>query len=154
MLAPEPTTQERGAKVPAIIIGVTTDVRKRSNMNKREFLTMVASGEFNNSIMEYATEALAKMDESNRRKKIVAQAKQALKEAERAPIRRALFDAISETGKTAAQLIEETGKDLKPQAIPSLLKPLIESGEVVKTEVKIEGRKLRGYALPAPKNEA
>ena len=77
------------------------------------------------------------------------EAKKALeKEAERAPIRDAIMAVMTTEPKTATTLIAEAGVEIKPQAIPSLLRGLCEEGIVVKTEVKVTGKgKQRGYAL-------
>jgi len=45
-------------------------------------------------------------------------------------------------------LIDEAGLELKPQSVPSLLKPLVEAGQIVKVDVKIKGKGTqRGYVL-------
>ena len=72
-----------------------------------------------------------------------------MKEAEKAPIREAIFAVIATEAKTASDLIAEAGVDIKPQAIPSLLKPLVDEGKVIKTDIKVKGKgTVRGYALP------
>ena len=53
---------------------------------------------------------------------------------------------ITEEPKTATTLIAEAGVELKPQAIPSLLKALVAEGVIAKTEVKVTGKgKQVGY---------
>ena len=69
-------------------------------------------------------------------------------QAEKAPIRDALFAVMdTEEGKTASMLIEEAGlEDVKPASVPSLLRPLVESGLVAKVDVKVTGKGTqRGY---------
>ena len=110
-------------------------------MTLRVFYAAVEAREITDEIVDFAKERIEKMDAELK----AAQEKRAEKAAEKAPIREAILACITEDAKTATTLIEESGQDIKPQAIPSLLKPLIEEGVVVKTDVKIEGKKLRGY---------
>ena len=110
-------------------------------MTLREFYEGVEAGKITDEVVAVAKERREKMDAELK----AAQEKRAEKAAEKAPIREAILACITENAKTATTLIEESGQDIKPQAIPSLLKPLIEEGTVVKTDVKIEGKKLRGY---------
>ena len=61
---------------------------------------------------------------------------------------RACWIICKATLSTATTLIAEAGVEIKPQAIPSLLKGLVEDGTVVKSDVKVVGKgKQRGYAL-------
>ena len=110
-------------------------------MTLREFYEAVEAGKITDEVVAVAKERREKMDAELK----AAQEKRAEKAAEKAPIREAILACITKDAKTATTLIEESGQDIKPQAIPSLLKPLIEEGTVVKTDVKIDGKKLRGY---------
>lgn len=116
-------------------------------MTNREFYTAIVNANVSEEITAFAQEAIAKLDHTNELRK-VATAKKALeKEAERAPIREAIVNCINETPKTATTLIAEAGVEVKPQAIPSLLKALIEDGTVVKSEIKVPKKgKQVGYA--------
>ena len=91
---------------------------------------------------------LEKIDAQNaaRREKVAEKA--AEKQAEKAPIREALFNVMggSDNPKTASMLIEEAGLEIKPASVPSLMRPLVESGMVLKVDVKIPGKgNQRGY---------
>lgn len=117
-------------------------------MTQRDFLTKVAAGEMNDEIMGYAAEAITKMDAANAARREKMAEKSAAKEAEKAPIREAIVACIGAEPKTATTLIAEAGVDIKPQAIPSLLKGLVETGQLVKVDVKVKGKGTqKGYQL-------
>ena len=109
-------------------------------MTSREFYTAIINANINDELTSFATEAIEKLDHTNETRK-AATAKKALeKEAERVPIREAIVACITNEPKTATTLIAEAGVEIKPQAIPSLLKAMVESGEIVKSEVKVTGK--------------
>ena len=90
--------------------------------------------------------ALAKLDASNEKRKAASALKAAEKQAEKAPIRNALLEVLNDEPATATELIAAAGLDIKPASVPSLLRPFVESGDVVKVEKKIEGKgKQRAY---------
>lgn len=93
--------------------------------------------------------ALEKMDAQAEARRAKSAEKAAAKQAEKAPIRDALFAAMgdAENPMTASMLIEAAGlEDVKPTSVPSLLRPLVESGMVAKVDVKITGKGTqRGY---------
>jgi hypothetical protein len=91
---------------------------------------------------------IAKLDATNEKRKAASALKAAEKQAEKAPIREALFAVMNgeEAPRTASMLIEAAGLDIKPASVPSLLKPFVESGEIVKVDMKIKGKGTqRGY---------
>lgn len=117
-------------------------------MTQREFLENVAQGIMNDEMIAYAIERLTALDTTNEKRREVNSVKRAEKEAERAPIREAVMAVITSEPKTATTLIAEAGVEIKPQAMPSLLKSAIEAGTVVKADVKVKGKGTqRGYAL-------
>ena len=123
--------------------------RKRYFMTNREFYTAISTGEMNDELMAKATELIEKMNETNaKRAQKVLEKKQAA-EDEKAPIRKALLDAMGDEGMTASQLIEAAGltDEVKVASVPSLLKPFVLDGTVEKVDVKVEGKKgpQRGY---------
>jgi hypothetical protein len=67
--------------------------------------------------------------------------KRAEKNAEKAPIRDAIFAVITEEPKTATTLIAEAEVEIKPQAIPALLKGLVDEGVITKENIKVAGAK-------------
>lgn len=119
-------------------------------MTEREFYTAVIEANINDELTGFATKGIEKIDKANEARKVKTAEKAVAKEVEKAPIREAIFAVITTgEGKTASDLIAEAGVDVKPQAIPSLLKPLIEAGKVIKTDIKVKGKgAVRGYALP------
>ena len=118
-------------------------------MTQSEFYTAVIEANINEELVAFAAEAIAKLDKTNEARKVKTAEKAAEKEALKAPIREAIYAVIGAEGKTASTLIEEAGVEVKPQAIPSLLKPLIEEGKVIKTDIPVKGKgKVRGYAKP------
>lgn len=119
-----------------------------TNMLKREFYEAVANGITNDEVKTAAREALEQLNHSNELRRAAAAKKAVEKEAERAPIRQAIVNVLTKDPKTASMLIEEAGVEIKPQAIPSLLKGMVEDGTVAKTKVKIKGKGEQvGYIL-------
>ena len=117
-------------------------------MTQREFLENVANGIMNEEMTTFATERLTAMDTANEKRREANSVKRAEKEAEKAPIREAVMAVITSEPKTATTLIAEAGVEIKPQAIPSLLKTEVEAGRVLKVDVKVKGKGTqRGYQL-------
>lgn len=117
-------------------------------MLKREFYEAVANGITNDEVKTAAREALEQLNHSNELRRAAAAKKAVEKEAERAPIRQAIMNVLTKDPKTASMLIEEAGVEIKPQAIPSLLKGMVEDGTVAKTKIKIKGKGEQvGYIL-------
>ena len=116
-------------------------------MTNREFFQSVANlDSIPSELVEFANEAIAKLDHTNENRKAANAKKAAEKQAEKAPIREALLAVIGSEPMTATALIEAAGLDIKPASVPSLLRPFVESGEVVKVDVKVTGKGTqRGY---------
>ena len=117
-------------------------------MTNREFFEAVANAQINDELTTFATEAIEKLNHTNELRKVATAKKAVEKEAERAPIREALVAAITAEPKTATTLIADAGLEIKPQAVPALLRALVEDGTIVKTEIKVKGKgKQVGYTL-------
>lgn len=121
-------------------------------MTKREFLNTIATAEnLPAELIEFAAHKLEEMDASNEKSRAKAAEKRAAKDAEKEPIRNAIMDVMTNEPQTATMLIEAAGlaETVKPQSIPSLLKPFVEAGTLEKVDVKIEGKKgtQKGYKL-------
>lgn len=118
-------------------------------MTNREFYVAIASLEnIPAELVEFASESIAKLDHTNEVRKAKNAEKAAEKQAEKAPIREALLAVMGnkENPMTATMLIEAAGLEIKPASVPSLLRPLVESGVVAKTEIKVPGKGTqRGY---------
>lgn len=116
-------------------------------MTRRDFFKAIIEANMNDEINEFARDALAQMDKTNEKRRATMAEKAVEKAAEKAPLREAIVACLTDEPKTATMLIAEAGVEMKPQAIPSLLKGLVEDGTVVKGEVKIKGKgKQVGYA--------
>ncbi len=116
-------------------------------MTNREFYSKIASmTNIDAELVEFASDAIAKLDATNEKRKAASAVKAAEKQAEKAPIREALIAVLNDEPATATELIAAAGLDIKPASVPSLLRPFVESGYVVKVEKKIEGKgKQRAY---------
>ena len=93
---------------------------------------------------------LAKMDAQSDARRAKQAEKAAEKQAAKAPLRDALLEVMgdAENPKTASMLIADAGLEetVKPASVPSLMRPLVESGIVGKVDVKIAGKGTqRGY---------
>lgn len=118
-------------------------------MTQREFYQAVIEANINEELVAFAQAGIEKLDKTNAKRVEKTAEKAAEKEAIKAPIREAIYAVITAEPKTASTLIEEAGVEIKPQAIPSLLKPLVEAGKVVKADIKVKGKgTVRGYVLP------
>ena len=116
-------------------------------MTNREFYSKIASmTNIDAELVEFAADAIAKLDATNEKRKAASAVKAAEKQAEKAPIRNALLAVLNDEPATATELIVAAGLDIKPASVPSLLRPFVESGDVVKVDKKIEGKgKQRAY---------
>lgn len=124
-------------------------------MTNREFYQEIINANINDELTEFATASIEKLDHTNSLRKAATAKKAKEREAERAPIRNAIMAIMTTEPKTATTLIAESGVEIKPQAMPSLLKGLVEDGTVVKSDVKVTGKgKQRGYSLAIEINEA
>lgn len=97
-----------------------------------------------------AADQLVKMESADATRRAKAAEKAAEKQAAKAPIRDALLAVMgdAENPMTATMLIEAAGlaDSVKPASVPSLMKPLVESGIVLKVDVKVTGKGTqRGY---------
>ena len=117
-------------------------------MTKREMYVAVVEGNVTEEIVEAFAAEIEKLDAANAAHRAKAAEKAVEKEAERAPIRDAIMAVMTNELKTASTLIADAGVEIKPQAIPSLLKGLVEDGTIVKSDVKVAGKGTqKGYAL-------
>lgn len=120
-------------------------------MTNREFYAKIAAlTNVDSELVEFAADSLAKMDAQATARRAKQAEKAAEKQAEKAPLRDALLEVMgdAEEPKTASMLIEEAGltDTVKPASVPSLLRPLVEAGLVLKVDVKVTGKGTqRGY---------
>ena len=121
-------------------------------MTKREFLNTIATAEnLPAELVEFAAHELEVMNAANEKNRAKAAEKRAAKDAEKGTYRHALMDDMTNEPQTATMLIDAAGltDTVKPQSVPSLLKPLIEAGTLEKVDVKIPEKKgtQKGYKL-------
>ena len=120
-------------------------------MTTREFYTEISKlTNVDSELVEFAAAAIEKMDAQSDARRAKQAEKAAEKQAAKAPIRDALLMAMdfAENPKTASMLIADAGLEetVKPASVPSLMRPLVESGIVGKVDVKIAGKGTqRGY---------
>ena len=120
-------------------------------MKTREFYSKIAAlTNIDAELVEFAADAIQKLDAQNDSRRLKAAEKAAEKQAAKAPLRDALFEVMGDVNepKTASMLIEEAGlsETVKPASVPSLLRPLVECGMVLKVDVKIPSKGTqRGY---------
>ena len=117
-------------------------------MTNREIYKNILSlidGEGEVDVMELRAatiDAIARLDATNEKRKAASALKAAEKQAEKEPIREALLAVMGgeDAPMTASMLIEAAELDIKPASVPSLMRPLVEAGRVVKVDMKIPGK--------------
>lgn len=116
-------------------------------MTNREFYTNIANGTITEAEKEFALAAIAKMDETNEKRK-----NKPSKTAEaNAPILASLTNALTSDPQTAADLAVAVG--VSTQKASSLLRQLVTSGVAVSTDIKVPKKgTCKGYTL-APVGE-
>lgn len=117
-------------------------------MTNREFFTAIANAEnLPAELVEFATNAIAKMDATNEARKNKP-SKTAL---ENAPIIEALTNALTADPQTAADLATAVG--ISTQKASSLLRQIVASGVAVASDIKVPKKgACKGYSL-APVDE-
>ena len=117
----------------------------------RDFLTLVSNGTINDEVKAFAKEQIAKLDEKNEKRKV---SKSALAhKSENEDFKNAILAALAD-GKVwiAATLADKLG--VSTQKISALAKQLVETKQIVASEVKIPNKgKVKGYALPTTEGE-
>ena len=111
-------------------------------MTNREFYTNIANGTITEAEKEFALAAIAKMDETNEKRKNKP-SKTAL---ENAPIIEALTNALTSDPQTAADLASVVG--ISTQKASSLLRQIVTAGVAVSTDIKVPKKgTCKGYSL-------
>ena len=117
-------------------------------MTKREFYTNIANGTITDAEKEMALAEIAKMDETNEKRKNKTSPKDAEKAAADAVIRENIFALITSDPQTAAGLGAQAGVST-PKA-PAELRKLVDDGRVQKTDIKVPKKgTCKGYFIPA-----
>ena len=116
-------------------------------MTNREFYTNIANGNITEAEKEFALAAIAKMDETNEKRKN----KPSKTAVENAPVIEALTNALTSDPQTAADLGAQVG--ISTQKASSLLRQIVAAGAAVATDIKVPKKgTCKGYAL-APVGE-
>ena len=112
-------------------------------MTNREFFTAIANAEsLSAELVEFATNAIAKMDETNEKRKN----KPSKTAIENAPIIEALTNALTSDPQTASDLAVAVG--ISTQKASSLLRQIVASGVAVATDIKVPKKgTCKGYTL-------
>ena len=117
-------------------------------MTNREFYTNIANGNVTEAEKEFALAAIAKMDETNEKRKNKTSPKEAEKAAADAKVREEIFALITADPQTAADLGAQVGVST-PKATAELRK-LVNDGRVSKTDIKVPKKgTCKGYFIPA-----
>lgn len=111
-------------------------------MTNREFLTAVSTNAITEDVINYASEAIAKLDAANeKRKNKVSKTAEA-----NAPIVASLTGLLTSEPQTAADLAAAVG--ISTQKASSLLRQIVASGVAIATDVKIPKKgTCKGYSL-------
>ena len=111
-------------------------------MTNREFYTNIANGIITDAEKGFALAAIAKMDETNEKRKN----KPSKKAEENAPVIEALTNALTSDPQTAADLAVAVG--ISTQKASSLLRQIVASGVAVATDIKVPKKgTCKGYSL-------
>lgn len=117
-------------------------------MTNREFYTNIANGTITEAEKEFALAAIAKMDETNEKRKNKTSPKDAEKAAADAVVRENIFALLTADPQTAADLGAQVGVST-PKATAELRK-LVADGRVSKTDIKVPKKgTCKGYFIPA-----
>ncbi len=117
-------------------------------MTNREFYTNIANGNVTDAEKEFALAAIAKMDETNEKRKTKTSPKDKEKAEADAKVRAEIFALITADPQTAADLGAQVGVST-PKATAELRK-LVADGRVEKTDIKVPKKgTCKGYFIPA-----
>lgn len=116
-------------------------------MTNREFLTAIAnSTSLSSDLTEFATEQIAKMDARNEARK--ASSKPSKTAIANEPIKASIMAFLSQQSEPVIACTVAEGVGISTAKASSLLRQLVESGKVVKSEVKIPKKgKTATYAV-------
>ena len=122
-------------------------------MTNREFYTNIANGNVTEAEKEFALAAIAKLDETNEKRKNKTSPKEQEKAEADAKVRAEIFALITNDPQTAADLGAQVGVST-PKASAELRK-LVAEGKVVATDIKVPKKgTCKGYALAPVETDA
>ena len=115
-------------------------------MTNREFYTNIANGNITEAEKEFALAAIAKMDETNEKRKNKVSPKEAEKQAEMAVLRESIFAVITNDPQTEADIAAQVG--VTGAKARAQLRKLVAEGKIVSTDIKVPKKgTCKGYSL-------
>ena len=128
---------------------LTTKRRERGKtMTNREFYTNIANGNITEAEKEFALAAIAKMDETNEKRKNKTSPKDAEKAAADAVIRENVFNVLTADPQTEGDIAAQVG--VTGAKARAELRKLVDEGRVAKTDIKVPKKgTCKGYFIPA-----
>lgn len=117
-------------------------------MTNREFYTNIANGNVTDAEKEFALAAIAKMDETNEKRKNKTSPKEAEKAAADAVIRENVFNVLTADPQTEGDIATQVG--ITGAKARAELRKLVDEGRVSKIDIKVPKKgTCKGYFLPA-----
>lgn len=115
-------------------------------MTNREFFTNIANGTITEAEKEHALAAIAKLDETNEKRKNKTSPKEAEKAAADAVIRDAIYATLTDAPQLEADIAAAVG--VSGAKARAELRKLVDAGMVAKTDVKVPKKGVcKGYSL-------
>lgn len=116
-------------------------------MTNREFYTNIVNGTVTEAEKEFALAAIAKMDETNEKRKNKTSPKDAEKAAADAVVRENIFALLTADPQTAANLGVKVG--VSTSKATAELRKLVAEGRIEKTDIKVPKKgTCKGYFIP------
>ena len=115
-------------------------------MTNREFYTNIANGTITDAEKEFALAAIAKMDETNEKRKNKTSPKEAEKAAADAVTRENIFNVLTADPQTEGDIAAQVG--ITGAKARAELRKLVDEGRVSKTDISVPKKgKCKGYFL-------
>lgn len=117
-------------------------------MTNREFLTAVANSSLSDELTAYAADQIVKLDMRNAARKEKQSSKPSKTAIANEPIKASIMEFLSKQSEPVIACVIGEGVGITTAKASSLLRQLVESGAVVKSEVKIPKKgKVAAYAV-------
>ena len=117
-------------------------------MTNREFLTAIANSSLSDDLTTYAAEQIVKLDMRNAARKEKQSSKPSKTAIANEPIKASIMEFLSKQSEPVIACVIGEGVGITTAKASSLLRQLVESGAVVKSEVKIPKKgKTAAYAV-------
>ena len=120
-------------------------------MTNREFYTNIANGTLTEAEKEFALSAIAKLDETNEKRRNKVSPKEQEKQNEMAELRNSIFAVITNDPQTEADIAAQVG--VTGAKARAQLRKLVAEGKIVSADIKVPKKgTCKGYSL-APVGE-